>query len=59
MPNRMQLTLLERLTGLVWWPRNRDPRIRGPQPRIITIEQARAMERHRKEMEKEGEGEMD
>ena len=54
----MKLTLIERLTGLVWWPRNRDPRIRGPQPRIITIEQARAMERHRKEMEKEGEGEM-
>ena len=55
----MKLTLIERLTGLVWWPRNRDPRIRGPQPRIITIEQARTMERHRKEMEKEGEGEMD
>ena len=59
MNNRMKLTLLERLTGLVWWPRNRDPRIRGPQPRIITIEQARAIERHRKEMEKEGEDEMD
>lgn len=57
----MKLTLKERLTGLVWWPRNRDPRIRGPQPRIITIEQARAMERHREEVEKpkEGEDEMD
>ena len=42
--------VLERLTGMVWWPRNRDPRIRGPQPRLITIEQAEAMERHRKEM---------
>lgn len=45
------MTLIERLTGMVWWPRNRDPRIKGPQPRLITIEQAEAMERHRKEME--------
>ena len=50
------MTLLERLTGMVWWPRNRDHRIKGPQPRLITIEQAKAMqakvmERHRKEME--------
>ena len=45
------MTLLERLTGMVWWPRNRDPRIRGPQPRLITVEQAEAMERRRKEME--------
>ena len=45
------MTLLERLTGMVWWPRYRDPRIKGPQPRIITVEQAEAMERHRKEME--------
>ena len=45
------MTLIERLTGMVWWPRNRDPRIKGPQPRLITIEQADAMERHRKEME--------
>ena len=36
------MTLLERLTGMVWWPRNRDPRIRGPQPRLITVEQAEA-----------------
>lgn len=45
------MTLLERLTGMVWWPRNRDPWINGPQPRLITVEQAEAMERHRKEME--------
>ena len=45
------MTLLERLTGMVWWPRNRDPRIRGPQPRLITVEQAEAMERRRKERE--------
>ena len=45
------MTLLERLTGMVWWPRNRDPRIKGPQPRLITVEQAEAMERRRKEME--------
>ena len=32
------MTLLERLTGMVWWPRNRDPRIKGPQPRLITFE---------------------
>lgn len=45
------MTLLERMTGMVWWPRKRDPRIKGPQPRLIRIEQAEAMERHRKEME--------
>ena len=45
------MTLLERLTGMVWRPRNRDPRIKGPQPRLITVEQAEAMERRRKEME--------
>lgn len=50
------MTFLERLTGMVWWPRNRDPRIKGPQPRLITIEQAEAMERHRKEMEDVDEG---
>ena len=50
---RMKFTLLERLIGLVIWPKNRDPKIKGPQPRIITIEQARAMERFRKNAEKE------
>ena len=42
-------TWKEKLTGMVMWPRNRDPRIKGPQPRIITIEQARALERLAKE----------
>ena len=50
---RMKFTLLERLTGLVIWPKNRNPCIEGPQPRIITIEQAQAMERFRKNAEKE------
>lgn len=45
------MTLLERLMGMVWWPRNRDPRIKGPQPRLITVEQAEAMDHRRKEME--------
>ena len=45
------MTLLERMTGMVWWPRKRDPRIKGPQPRLITVEQAEAMEHRRKEME--------
>ena len=45
----MKFTLLERLIGLVIWPKNRDPKIKGPQPRIITIEQARAIERFQKE----------
>ena len=49
----MKFTLLERLTGFVIWPKNRNPCVRGPQPRIITIEQARAMERFRKNAEKE------
>ena len=42
-------TWKEKLTGMVMWPRNRDPRIKGPQPRIITIEQARVLERLAKE----------
>ena len=46
---RMKFTLLERLTGLVIWPKNRNPCIKGPQPRIITIEQARAIEKFQKE----------
>ena len=46
---RMKFTLLERLTGHVIWLKNRDPKIKGPQPRIITIEQARAIERFQKE----------
>ena len=45
------MRLLERLTGMVWWPRNRDPWLKGPQPRLITVEQAEAMEHRRKEME--------
>lgn len=36
---------IEKLTGMVRWPRNQDPGVKGPRPRIITIEQARAMER--------------
>lgn len=56
----MKLTLLERLSGLVIWPKNRNPRIKGPQSRIITIEQAMAIECHQKGMEnsKENENEM-
>ena len=46
---RMKFTLLERLTGLVIWPKNRNPCIKGPQPRIITIEQAKAIEKFQKE----------
>ena len=46
---RMKFTLFERLTGLVVWPKNRNPCIKGPQPRIITIEQARAIEKFQKE----------
>ena len=49
----MKFTLLERLTGLVIWSKNRNPCIKGPQPRIITIEQARAIERFQKNAEKE------
>ena len=50
------MTLLERLTGMVWWPRNRDSRIKGPQPSLIPIAPAEAMERHRKEIEDFDEG---
>lgn len=38
-------TWREKLTGMVMWPRNQDPCVKGPQPRIITIEQARELER--------------
>ena len=55
---RMKFTLLERLTGLVVWPKNRNPCIKGPQPRIITIEQARAIERFQKENEESSDNEV-
>ena len=55
---RMKFTLLERLTGLVVWPKNRNPCIKGPQPRIITIEQARAIERFQKENEETSDNEV-
>ena len=55
---RMKFTLLERLTGFVIWPKNRNPMIKGPQPRIITIEQARAIERFQKENEEAAENEV-
>ena len=55
---RMKFTLLERLTGLVIWPKNRNPCIKGPQPRIITIEQARAIERFQKENEESSDNEV-
>ena len=45
----MKFTLFERLTGFVIWPKNRNPCIKGPQPRIITIEQAKAIEKFQKE----------
>ena len=54
----MKFTLLERLTGLVIWPKNRNPCIKGPQPRIITIEQARAIERFQKENEEPSDNEV-
>ena len=55
---RMKFTLLERLTGLVIWPKNRNPCIKGPQPRIITIEQARAIERFQKKHEESSHNEV-
>ena len=54
----MKFTLLERLTGLVIWPKNRNPCMKGPQPRIITIEQARAIERFQKEHEESSDNEV-
>ena len=54
----MKFALLERLTGLVIWPKNRTPCIKGPQPRIITIEQAKAIERFQKENEEAAENEV-
>lgn len=54
----MKFTLLERLTGLVIWPKNRNPCIKGPQPRNITIEQAKAIEKFQKENAKAAENEV-
>ena len=56
---RMKFTLFERLSGFVIWPKNRNPCIKGPQPRIITIEQAKAIERFQKENEESAENEVD
>ena len=55
----MKFTLFERLTGFVIWPKNLNPCVKGPQPRIITIEQAKAIERFQKENEESAENEVD
>ena len=37
--------LLEALTGYMIWPKNRDPRVKGPQPRVISSAAAEALKR--------------
>ena len=54
----MKFTLFERLTGFVICSKNRNPCIKGPQPRIITIEQAKVIERFQKENEEAAENEV-
>lgn len=44
--------LLEALTGYTIWPKNRDPRVKGPQPRVISSAAAEALQR----MQKQGKG---
>lgn len=39
----MKITIFDRLRGFVIWPQNRDPRIKGPQPRVISIAAADAL----------------
>ena len=43
--------LLEALTGYTIWPTNRDPRGKGPQPRVISSAAAEALQR----MQEQGE----
>ena len=45
------------LAGMrIWPPTHNDPRIKGPQPRILTRQQWEAMERMRRERENEESG---
>ena len=44
--------LLEALMGYTIWPKNRDPRVKGPQPRVISSAAAEALQR----MQKQGKG---
>ena len=37
--------LIEALTGYTIWPKNRDPRVKGPQPRVISSAAAEALQR--------------
>lgn len=37
--------LLEALTGYTIWPKNRNPRVKGPQPRVISSAAAEAVQR--------------
>lgn len=39
----MKITIWDRMRGFVVWPQNRDPRIKSPQPRIISIAAADAL----------------
>ena len=43
--------LLEALTGYTIWPTNRDPRVKGPQPRVISSAAAETLQR----MQEQGE----
>lgn len=40
----MKITCLDRLRGYVVWSKTTKPGIKGPQPRIITIQQAEAIQ---------------
>ena len=54
--------MLETLKDILWaanprnriWPQNRDPRIKGPQPRILSIEAALEIRRLQREAQKNG-----
>ncbi len=54
--NRLTKWLIE-LDGMkIWPPTHNDPRIKGPQPRILTRRQWEAMEKMRRERENEESG---
>ena len=47
--------LLELCGYKIWPPMHNDPRIKGPQPRILTRRQWKAMEKMRQELESNAE----
>lgn len=58
-----EVVMFDNLKDIIWaanpknriWPQNRDPCIKGPQPRILSFEAALEMRRRQREAQKNGE----